>query len=401
MFEKIKDELAKEFAEICEYVDACKVKKNILKGNINDSKFFKAGIICAISLILTLSVSVNLIMPLTNLTLPMTAATSVALASSIAIGYFGQRIITFNQKKKMQKITNAKTNADILEEMSVYDMEIEKAENIKKVLSEMYSRIGIKEMISRDYPDETHQANKYENMTVKGLERRHQMLGELYDKRKERLNILTSVAHLKKAFNIPTKKAKRLEAIISNSLSVSTPILLIGFMLASETLIPSEPLTFLAYVKFLAISFSPTLVTSLFALPYFNKRAKDIENVFNNLNQSLGENALSEELDVEYGNELDDMIEATIEEIVQLGIELKETSYALEQAKSTQGVNETEKTLQAVSKQIIQLEQPEHATVDISWVQPYLEEDIEDAPSVFEESGPRLVIQKPKNSQNL
>ena len=51
---------------------------------------------------------------------------------------------------------------------------------------------------------------------------------------------------------------------------------------------------------------------------------------FHNLNQSLGENALSEEPNIEYENKLKYMISSKLSEIVKLGVELKEIGYAIE-----------------------------------------------------------------------
>ena len=48
------------------------------------------------------------------------------------------------------------------------------------------------------------------------------------------------------------------------------------------------------------------------------------------MNQSLGEKALSEELNIENEKELENMISLKLSEIVKLGVELKEIGYAIE-----------------------------------------------------------------------
>ena len=54
----------------------------------------------------------------------------------------------------------------------------------------------------------------------------------------------------------------------------------------------------LEFSKIIAVCFSPTLIVTPIALPYFIKRNKDIMNSFHNLNKSLGENALLEKPDI-------------------------------------------------------------------------------------------------------
>lgn len=332
MLVEMKKSLEKEFSEICDYSEDCENKQKVLQANTNDSKFIKTGIIGILSLIPSIIASISIIAPIpAGLSLPITVSMGVALASSIAIGYAGQSIITSISKKKMKKFTGSKTNADILEEMMHYEMEIAKAENKKEALRKMYKTIESKQQILSDYSGEFCQIDKYANLTPEDLKKRQEMLSKAYEERIEQLDVLTSQAYLKNKFKSRRKTREKIENIITCALMISLLVcFLIGMSLSLELMKNTTLESMADFGKILAMCFSPTLVVTPLALPYFIKREKDFTHVFNKLNQSLGENALSEKPNVEYENELKNMISTKIGEIVELGMELREIGYAIE-----------------------------------------------------------------------
>ena len=127
---------------------------------------------------------------------------------------------------------------------------------------------------------------------------------------------------------------------------VVSSCLIIGMPLSLELTRGATLETMAEFGKIMALCFSPTLVVAPLSIPFFAKNNNDFMKAFNNLNQSLGEKALSEKPNVEYENELDYMISTKIGEIVELGMELKEISYAIEKRSSetTTDNKENEKT---------------------------------------------------------
>ena len=310
MLDEIKNDIEKEFSEICDYSNDCKNKQKVLDANTNDSKFTNIGNIGILSLL-----------PFLFIVYPVTAGIStafgVAFALSLAIGYVGQFIITSISKRKMKKFTSAKKNSDIVEEMMYYEMEIYKSKNRKEALREMYKSIESTQLILGDDSIEFYQ-NKY-------LKRKKEMLSKAYEERMEQLDVLTLQDYFKKR-NLGSKR-ERVGNIIIYALMIS---LFISFMIS----IPSLEESLIAGIedmgRLFAISFSPALVVTPLSLLYFIKRDKDFMKAFHNLNQSLGENALSEELNIENEKELENMISSKLSEIVKLGVELKEIGYAIE-----------------------------------------------------------------------
>lgn len=317
MLDEIKNDIEKEFSEICDYSNDCKNKQKVLDANTNDSKFTNIGNIGILSLL-----------PFLFIVYPVTAGIStafgVAFALSLAIGYVGQFIITSISKRKMKKFTSAKKNSDIVEEMMYYEMEIYKSKNRKEALREMYKSIESTQLILGDDSIEFYQ-NKYENLTPEDLKRRKEMLSKAYEERMEQLDVLTLQDYFKKR-NLGSKR-ERVGNIIIYALMIS---LLISFLIGMPLIGESMKAGIEDMGRLFAISFSPALVVTPLSLLYFIKRDKDFMKAFHNLNQSLGENVLSEEPNIENEKELKNMISLKLSEIVKLGVELKEIGYAIE-----------------------------------------------------------------------
>ena len=255
MLDEMKKDLEKEFSEICEYSDDCENKQKALQANTNDSKLTKTGVIGMLSILPSIFASVGIVFPISaGLSLPITYATGVALASSIAIGYVGQSIITSISKRKMKKFTSAKTNADILEEMMHYEMEIDKSENKKEALRKMYKAIESKQQILSDYSNEFYQIDKYANFTLEDLKKRQEMLSKAYEERMEQLDVLTSQSYLKNKFRSRRKKRERIEGIITSALMMSLPFcLIIGMPLSLELMRDVTMETFADFGKYIAM----------------------------------------------------------------------------------------------------------------------------------------------------
>lgn len=321
MLDEIKNDIEKEFSEICDYSNDCKNKQKVLDANTNDSKFTKIG-----------TIGIFPFLPFLFIVYPETAGLSlrhlttwgVAYASSLAIGYVGQFIITSISKRKMKKFTSAKKNSDIVEEKMHYEMEMCKSKNREEALRLMYMNIECIQLSLGDDFIEYYQ-NKYENLTPEDLKKRKEMLSKAYEERMEQLDVLTSQAYLKD--RIHRSKRERVGNSIINALMIS---LLISFLIGMPLMMESMKAGIEDMGRLFAISFSPALVVTPLSLLYFIKRDKDFMKAFHNLNQSLGENALSEEPNIEYENKLKYMISSKLSEIVKLGVELKEIGYAIE-----------------------------------------------------------------------
>lgn len=355
MFNKIKKDIEEECCEISEYNYDCENKRDVLKANTKDSKLMKAGFISVVSFVPSMVASFGLMDSFTNgLTLHMTTIMSVAVATSIVFGYVGQKIITSVSKKKMKKFSNAKTNSDILNEMIHYEIEMEKLETKEEILNKMYENIVSKQNILNDYSNDFCQIDKYENTSNDTLNEKQEMLSKAYNERMIQLDNLTLQKYLMQKFGAYREKKFKIENIIAGTIMASMFFCLsIGVPLAFEVYELPAIESLVDLVKYFALVFSPTFLVAPLSIPYFVKRNNDFTNVFNNLNQSLGENALSDKPNHKYENGLRSMISLKKEEVIELGIKLKEINYEIE--KRNLEISNDEKAKSNDKKEVLHL----------------------------------------------
>ena len=334
MLDKIRENLEKEYNEICDNITIYRNNRNILQYNTTDSKLAIIGIVGMFSIIPSIVASSSIMAPLiSTLALPATATMGIALASSIAIGYVGQAIITSVTKRMMKKFTRVKTSAYILEEMMHYEIEIDKSKKKKEVLEKIYKRIDSKQQLQNECFDQKRSIDTYEKITHSDLKKMQLDLTAKYQKRIEELDILTTQSYLIKKIALFRKKKDRIFNVITGCLHVGLLFsLFIGIPLSFELTGYTTINNFANLGKLFAILFSPILATAPLSIPFFIKRNKQYMNVYNNLNKQLGEKALHEKNNI--GHELNNMITKKIDELVELGIDLKEISYVIEKRNS-------------------------------------------------------------------
>lgn len=334
MFEELKNNVEQEFLKIADCIENYESKENILKANTSDVKNVKNGLGAAISFVPAMCAGISIIAPISaGLALPMTSAMAIAFAMSVAVGYAGQEIITAKAKKQMKKITASKTNAEIIEEMMSCGIEREKLEGRQEILRKIYRAIETKEQILSESSIGVYQEDKYEKLSLDELKTKQEKITTSYNEKMHYLDVVISQNYLNDQSKSFRKKGIRIENIVLGSIGVGLFIsFFLGIPLALElntTMLQS----FSDFIKLFAIVFSPTLLVAPLTIPYFYKRNKDKMKAFNNLNQTLGENALSENVDIDYYG-LNDSISRRIDEIVVLGMELKEIGYAIEKRSS-------------------------------------------------------------------
>ena len=144
MIEEMKQNLEKDFKELCNYSDECDKRYKILKANTNSAKLTKCGYISVISLIPNLII-IGKFIPFESITFPVTLLATLATLSSIIIGYVGEKIITSKSTNEMRQFASVNTNESILQQSMYYEFEKEKAEITKDIYRKMYKNIETKE----------------------------------------------------------------------------------------------------------------------------------------------------------------------------------------------------------------------------------------------------------------
>lgn len=325
-----KEELEKEYDINIAYIDKCDERSCILGNNTSKTN---AACILATGSIAFIPVAF-LILYLYNL-LPITSSiityilAPLSLATSAGIGAIFQRISNAKQKKKMQRFTDAKTNAEILEEQINYDMEVEKTECKNDILVGMYKAIEGKENILRKYNGEIEFKDENIGLTKEEQLDKKERLEKAYNDGIKELDILTSQNFLQKRFHDVRDTKFRKEKLHADAALISLPfVAIIGSPISFA--ITSSIVTWIDFIIRCAVVFSPALLVTPLVTLYLHKLNKDQLKAFKNINSKLGENALKENIDSDYETSLDKKITTKKNEVVELGLSLKSATRALE-----------------------------------------------------------------------
>lgn len=338
MEDKIKQELEEELDEIYDSEEKILEKIKILNQTTNDSKFKKTNVIAILALIPSLiAVAPSMIFFEELIAFPMTACCTIGTISSIALGYITQALITSRAKEKTKEFSNFKNNKEILEEISKYEIEIEKNKNKENILNKIYDRIDVNQNLQNNNSFYFHQSDKYEKLSFENLIEEQEKLTSIYNEKLEQLDILTKKMYLEKKLKRYSERKTRIGDIIWHTFLMNVPFwCLIGCPLALELNMNTTINNLFELVKNFMVCYSPSLIITPLALPYLNKRNKDYISVFNNLNQSLEENVIFEEQTSQQETktmtveELTHLIKMQIEEIVEIGIKLKKVTYIIQ-----------------------------------------------------------------------
>ena len=249
------------------------------------------------------------------------------IGSSIGIGIIGRMLFDkkFQTKKRLKVFSNAKTEAEKLEEEVHYQIELEKVNNRNRVIDETINVLNSNQaMLNRissryDLKDKTAPQTKEE--AEQNAEKLSATIKDQYDK----LDILTVQKVLHNRFwKVRERFQRRLNTMVVSTVSGIFTM----FFTTFPTLIDIIPNSSL--LAKLAIPLVPFVVGTIGGSAYMLKRNRDHKKAFNNLNAKLEENALEENLDNEYDSSIEEhkkiktLIENQIRNISLIEIQLQE-----------------------------------------------------------------------------
>lgn len=294
------------------------------------------------------SMLVYVVLLLTSLCLTKSLGTSVItnifpwftypialIGGSIGIGAIGKSLFDkkYELKERLKAFSNAKTQAEKLEEEVHYQIELEKANNRNIAIDETIKVLDSNQsMLSRissryDLSDKTAPQSKEE--AEKKAEELSAIIKEQYDK----LDILTTQKVLHDRFWKVRQKFQRrtntsLAPMISGTFAMffgAFPTIMIRDAMPSGSLLTTS-----------AVPLAPLAIGVIGGSAYMLKRNSDYKKAFNNLNAQLGENALEENLDKRFEDafeeqkEIESLLERQIRDISLTEVQLQETKRYLD-----------------------------------------------------------------------
>lgn len=318
----------------------------------------------------------------------------ILAGSSLGIGTIINKSLEkkWQTKERFHAFSKAKTEAEKVEEEVFYRIELEKANNrnqvIQKTIDTLESNNSLLQRLSSKYDINEKNVPQTENSAKKKLEELSPVLEQKYNE----LDILTTQKVLSESFwRLRCKGQKGIDLTLVTMGGGSMPMMLnaIPFTTMNDTYTSFSLLT-----RTLML-FIPLVVGALGTSIYWTRRNKVREIALNKLNNKLDENALPKQVENTYNEtqELLAMIERKISDISVLEVQFKETQRVLERITSehsTQidlsqslGRNSVENIINNSTQFPDEVAIPTAFEIlqtksDISWVQPYLEEDIEE-----------------------
>lgn len=333
MFKEIKEKLIKEYNNLIDYHNDCSTKANILYKNTKKHKIeLTAGLTLA-AIIPVFIAFVKLLEGMTFSYISMTLTFASITGVSLGIGYLGQKLITIKPKRKMKKITNAKKNKKIVTELNKYEMEKLKTKNKIKVIEEIYEKVESKEKIQNEITLDGKYTVTENNLSEEELNKNYELILQSYNSKMKELDIIVSQNFLIKKFRDYRKNWDRIPNAISNGLvmalllSFPTDMGFLGDELRKQ--IPMESMS--DCIKQIFSAFIPMLAISPITIFSTIRSSNDNLYVFNELNNSLGENSLDQKPNKKIEENLEQNIDRLANELVELGYSLKETEHRLKE----------------------------------------------------------------------
>lgn len=346
VWEDDSSKLEREYDDLVKYGKECDRKIEILKNNTNDSKMKKIGFIGLLStlpIIFMLGSYFNTVISYFNHIYSVSLFMLCVLGVGASIGYIGQKMFTYVSKRKMREFSCAKTNEEILEELFHYEMEKEKIENKKEVIKRIYNGIVSKAKILEYYDNKISFIDKYEGYLPNKLKEKKDNFALAYKVESEELDVLTSKKFLRDKFKSFRSKNGRRETIVGASIPICGILsILLGLPLGLEAV--ENIVTIMDFVKCMGICFSPSLIVFPITVLYFNNRNKEHQNVFEKLNSKIGSPFLPLKENDDEKN-FDDIVSNTIDQMVELGTNLRETTIAYDEMVREESTVNREKVL--------------------------------------------------------
>jgi len=256
------------------------------------------------------------------------------VGGSLGIGAIASTLMAkkFKLKERLEAFSNAKTQADKLEEEIQYQIELEKANNRNKAIDQTLAVLNSNESLLRTMSSRYDINDRNAPQTGEEAEQKIEELSTLVKEKYDELDLATTKKVLHDRFwrvrakwqkNIDTMMASMFSGMFTMFFSLF-PIMLVRDTIASNSLFAS-----------LATTFSPLIVGIVGASGYMAKRNRDYKKAFNSLNSKLGDNALEDKIDDASNEqqELTSLIESITRDISVAEVQLKEQQRALETIK--------------------------------------------------------------------
>lgn len=287
--ERIKKVIEEEYDENYKKIDELSEKIRIVK--VND---FESKLLCAFAFSL-LAWMVGIFLAPTMLksgVIPTSLISPLSLVVSVLIGITGETLLSkkYKHKEKLREFSSAKNQKEKIAESARYEIEKEKIISSNRVLKKVYDSLETRQKMVKTLSNEYDIVEK-DSRESKEIELSIKKISKILDEKEKNIDIVTTKCVLKEKFWRVRDRFQKIFDFVVISMVGGTgamilyacPIIFING-LGSNVVIQTSVLSPLSALG----------VGVLVCGGYTLKRIKDYVGAFKSVNETLGENKLSD-----------------------------------------------------------------------------------------------------------
>ncbi len=281
--DKIRNIIENELNENIRKIECLEDKINIIKENTFNQKFVTGipfGLISLIIIIINISIlDFNLV--------PIELIQPLSICIPTLMGFIGQQIVYRKKqcKQKLRKVSNAKSNKDLLSEITKYEIEKEKLINKNKILNKVCTDLESDKYPFNIYYEKYSIAEKENCQTQEDL---FQKINNILIEDEEKLDKLSIKKFLQKKFRNARFRLSISDYLFSYGMIGFALPFMIYNLVGLELILNDLQL----HTSFLEI-ISPGIIGFVVATTYGLNNRKNSISTFNSFNEKLGEDKLS------------------------------------------------------------------------------------------------------------
>lgn len=293
--EKTKEILEKEYNENCTNINELNEKIRTIKANDLETKLTRAFAFSMIPWVATVLLSPAII----NLgIIPINLISLLSIGVPTLIGITGEMLLTkkLKYKEKLESFSESKSQNEIIEESTRYEIEREKLRSSNKVLKKAFDNLEPEQYLFNSLSE--NDSKSFEKLNIENID-------EILEKNKKEIDIITTKKFLKEKFwRIRDRFQKVIDFIVISILGG------IGFMTLYNT--PTIAINLRNSIQLQTSILGiilPLGIGGLVCGGYYLKRIKDYTYAFRNVNQELGQEALSDSeiINKIYNNDIENL----------------------------------------------------------------------------------------------
>ena len=293
--EKTKEILEKEYNENCTNINELNEKIRTIKANDLETKLTRAFAFSMIPWVATVLLSPAII----NLgIIPINLISLLSIGVPTLIGITGEMLLTkkLKYKEKLESFSESKSQNEIIEESTRYEIEREKLRSSNKVLKKAFDNLEPEQYLFNSLSK--NDSKSFEKLNIENID-------EILEKNKKEIDIITTKKFLKEKFwRIRDRFQKVIDFIVISILGG------IGFMTLYNT--PTIAINLRNSIQLQTSILGiilPLGIGGLVCGGYYLKRIKDYTYAFRNVNQELGQEALSDSeiINKIYNNDIENL----------------------------------------------------------------------------------------------